>query len=110
MKDRKSREDGPGRRLRPPPFLAQEVPARLEDAVLAGPGGLGGGGGLRLGGTWTTMIVAQVAMAVAGLPIAFGGFWGTITEAATTKTFETRPYLAATIASFIACSWNSGTR
>ena len=55
--------------------------------------------GLRLGRTWTTMIVAQVAMAVAGLPIAFGGFWGDITRASTTMTFETRPYLAAMISS-----------
>ena len=55
--------------------------------------------GLRLGRTWTTMIVAQVAMAVAGLPIAVGGFWSTITGASTTMTFETRPYLAAMISS-----------
>jgi len=53
--------------------------------------------GLRLGGTWTTLIIAQVALAVAGLPIAIGGFWGSITSANTTMTFETKTYLAAAI-------------
>jgi putative ABC transport system permease protein len=59
----------------------------------------GSRGGLRLGRTWTTMIIAQVAIAVAGLPIAVGGFWSTISGASTTMTFETRSYLAATISS-----------
>ena len=36
----------------------------------------GSSSGLRLGGTWTTLIVAQVALAVAGLPIAVAAFWG----------------------------------
>ena len=49
----------------------------------------GGRSGMRLGRTWTTLIVAQVALAVAGLPIAFGGFWSSITDASTTLTFET---------------------
>ena len=53
--------------------------------------------GLRLGGTWTTLIIAQVALAVAALPIAIGGFWGSITSANTTMTFETKTYLAAVI-------------
>ena len=54
--------------------------------------------GLRLGRTWTTMIVAQVALAVAALPMAIAGFWGDITGASTSTSFETRPYLAAMIA------------
>jgi putative ABC transport system permease protein len=58
----------------------------------------GGRSGLRLGGMWTTMIVAQVALAVAGLSIALGGFWSTIVEANTRMAFETRTYLAASIA------------
>jgi putative ABC transport system permease protein len=53
--------------------------------------------GLRLGGTWTALIVAQVALAVAGLPIAFAAFWGDVSGANTTLAFETRPYLAATV-------------
>lgn len=55
--------------------------------------------GARLGGTWTTLIVAQVAIAVAGLSIAVGVFWNNIAGAATTMSFETRSYLAATISS-----------
>ncbi|HEX6164138.1 MAG TPA: FtsX-like permease family protein, partial [Vicinamibacterales bacterium] len=51
-----------------------------------------------LGRTWTTMIVAQVALAVAALPMAIAGFWGDITGASTSTSFETRPYLAAMIA------------
>jgi hypothetical protein len=55
--------------------------------------------GLQLGRTWTTMIVAQVAMAVAGLPIAVGGFWGSITGAIDDDDVRDRPYLAAMISS-----------
>jgi putative ABC transport system permease protein len=55
----------------------------------------GSSSGLRLGGTWTTLIVAQVALAVAGLPIAVASFWGEITYTATTPTFESAPYLSA---------------
>jgi putative ABC transport system permease protein len=53
--------------------------------------------GLRLGATWTTLIVAQVALAVAGLPLAAAAFWGDISGAATTTAFEPRPYLAAVL-------------
>ena len=55
----------------------------------------GSSSGLRLGGTWTTLIVAQVALAVAGLPIAVASFWGEISYAATTPAFESAPYLSA---------------
>jgi hypothetical protein len=57
----------------------------------------GSRGGLRLGGTWTTLIVLQVALAVAGLPIAMASFGVNIISLSTTPTFETRPYLAAMI-------------
>jgi putative ABC transport system permease protein len=53
--------------------------------------------GLRLGGTWTTLILAQVALAVFGLPLAIAGLWGDISGASTTTAFEARPYLAATL-------------
>jgi putative ABC transport system permease protein len=53
--------------------------------------------GLRLGGTWTTLIIVQVALAVAGLPLAAASFWGEISGAATTTAFEPRPYLAAVL-------------
>ena len=58
----------------------------------------GSSSGLRLGGTWTTLIVAQVALAVFGLPIAVASFWGEISASTTTLAFEPRPYLAATLA------------
>jgi predicted permease len=57
---------------------------------------LGGQAGGRLGGTWTALIVAQVGMAVAGLPIAIVLFgWHQIIESSTVPTFESEPYLAA---------------
>ncbi len=37
---------------------------------------LGGSSGMRLGPTWTTLIVAQVALTVAGLPMAISMGWG----------------------------------
>ena len=55
----------------------------------------GSSSGLRLGGTWTTLIVVQVALAVAGLPIAVASFWSEITYAATTTTFESAAFLSA---------------
>ena len=57
----------------------------------------GSSSGLRLGGTWTTLIVGQVALAVFGLPIAVASFWGEISASTTTLAFEPRPYLAATL-------------
>jgi predicted permease len=57
---------------------------------------LGGHAGGRLGGTWTALIVAQVGMAVALLPMAVTLFgWHQISQSATTPTFEPEPYLAA---------------
>jgi putative ABC transport system permease protein len=60
---------------------------------------LGGQSGGRLGSTWTTLVVAQVAIAVAGLPIAIGAFgWHQISQSSTKPVFESEPYLAAFLA------------
>jgi len=57
---------------------------------------LGGHAGGRLGGTWTALIVAQVGIAVAGLPMAIVMFgWHQISESATVPTYVREPYLAA---------------
>jgi putative ABC transport system permease protein len=59
---------------------------------------LGGQSGGRLGGTWTALIVAQVGIAVAGLPMAVVLFgWHQISEGATTPTFDSARYLAAAV-------------
>ena len=58
-----------------------------------------GRSGLRLGSTWTTLIIAQVALAVAGLPIAVSSVWTDIKDATTTMAFETRSFVAANILS-----------
>ena len=59
---------------------------------------LGGQSGGRLGKTWTALIVAQVAIAVAGLPIAVTTFgWHQISLSATTPVFASEQYLAAFI-------------
>ncbi len=59
---------------------------------------LGGGSGLRLGRTWTLLIVAQVALAVGGLPIAIAGGWTSIRSAMTGPSFDAEPLLAAEVA------------
>ena len=59
----------------------------------------GSSSGLRLGATWTLLIVGQVAFAVAGLPIAIASVWGDISGASTQMAFEPRPYLAARLTS-----------
>lgn len=57
---------------------------------------LGGGTGVRLGPTWTTLIVAQVGLAVAGLPAAISLFgWHQISVSATTPSYESEAYLTA---------------
>ena len=59
----------------------------------------GSSSGLRLGNTWTILIVAQVALTVAGLPMAVALFWDDMSGGRTTMVFEPRPYLAATLSS-----------
>ena len=54
----------------------------------------GGGGGLRLGGVWTVVIVLQVAFAVAFLPVAVARAGATFPNAVTT-TFPADEYITA---------------
>ena len=56
---------------------------------------LGGSGGMRLGRTWTALIVVQVALAVAGLPIAISMGWGEMRAGTTRPAFAAERYLAA---------------
>ena len=58
---------------------------------------MGGGTGARLGKTWTALIVAQVAIAVAALPAAVNMGWGEIRNATTRPTYPTEEYLMASI-------------
>jgi putative ABC transport system permease protein len=48
---------------------------------------MGGGTGVRLGKTWTALIMAQVAIAVVGLPAAGNMGWGQIVGSATRPTY-----------------------
>jgi putative ABC transport system permease protein len=57
-----------------------------------------GGSGLQLGRTWTVLIVAQVALAVAGLPAAIAMGWTGIQSAMTFPAFDEQPFLAAVVA------------
>jgi predicted permease len=56
---------------------------------------LSGSSGLRLGSTWTLLIVAQVAFAVAALPIAAGLAWNEVRSTTTAPAFAVERYLAA---------------
>ena len=53
--------------------------------------------GLRLGRTWTTMIIAQVAIAVTGLPATVKISWDGINGGLTTANYSEESFLAATI-------------
>ena len=55
---------------------------------------LNGSTNLRLGRMWTTMIVTQVAIAVAALPIAIGIGWSEVRSATTKPAFEVERFLA----------------
>lgn len=54
-----------------------------------------GADGLRLGHTWTALIVAQVAIAVAGLPAAVTVGWNSVRSTMTVATYDDEPFLAA---------------
>ncbi|MDF1506082.1 ABC transporter permease, partial [Roseisolibacter sp. H3M3-2] len=56
---------------------------------------LGGSTGPRLGRTWTALIVAQVAIAVAALPAAVNAGWSEIRGALTRPTYAPEAYLVA---------------
>ncbi len=56
---------------------------------------LGGSSGMRLGPTWTTLIVAQVALTVAGLPMAISMGWGEGRTATKRPAFAAEQFLVA---------------
>ena len=56
---------------------------------------LGGSSGMRLGPTWTALIVVQVALTVAGLPIAISMGWGEARAATTRPAFAAERFLVA---------------
>jgi hypothetical protein len=66
---------------------------RLETTLRQG----GGAGGLRLGRTWTALIVAQVAIAVAGLPSAVMIGVSMTRGASTAATYDEESYVAAMV-------------
>jgi predicted permease len=59
---------------------------------------LGGGTGMRLGATWTVLIVAQVAFAVAALPITAALAWSEIRPTTTAPVFAVEQFLAGVLA------------
>ena len=58
---------------------------------------LGGGTGMQMGRTWTALIVAQVAIAVAALPVACFPAWDAIRAATAEPGFEAGEYLSANL-------------
>jgi putative ABC transport system permease protein len=63
----------------------------------AGVKSLGRGNGPRLGGTWTTLVVAQIAFAVAVLPSAASMAWGALRPGILGRDFGAEDYLVARI-------------
>lgn len=59
---------------------------------------LGSRAGLRLGGTWTALVVAQVALTLATLPAAIEIGWGTIRQGVLGPGFAAESFLTARIA------------
>ncbi|HSU17576.1 ABC transporter permease [Longimicrobium sp.] len=59
---------------------------------------LGGGTGLRLGKTWTALIILQVAFAVAVLPAAVFTVWDSVRHATFQAGFAADQFLSATVA------------
>jgi predicted permease len=55
---------------------------------------LGGGTGMRLGRTWTVLIVAQVGFAVAALPMAVAMGWNEVRNVGTRPTFAAGDYIS----------------
>lgn len=58
---------------------------------------LGGGTGMRLGKTWTALVVAQVAIAVAALPSAASMGWDFVRGAMTKPLFPAEQFLVAAV-------------
>jgi len=59
----------------------------------------GASGGLRLGKTWTTLVVAQVALAVAGLPMAVSIFANDVSTSSDMPAFAYESMLTARVSS-----------
>jgi hypothetical protein len=59
---------------------------------------LSGSSGMRLGRTWTALVVAQVAFAVAALPMVVATGWSEIRSTITRPAFAPEPYLAGMVA------------
>lgn len=76
------------------------VPALQATGRLArlGAGALAGRTSLRLGATWTTLVIAQVAFSVAVLPLAAELAWGTIRTSAIGPGFAVEEYATAQVA------------
>ena len=58
---------------------------------------LSGGTNARLGKTWTALIIIQVAIAVAALPVAVNTGWNALAEAATRPTFPADEFVTASL-------------
>jgi predicted permease len=58
---------------------------------------LSSGAAMRLGGTWTMLIVAQVTIAMLGLPIALAFGWSTVGQGMRQPTFAADEFLAASV-------------
>jgi putative ABC transport system permease protein len=76
------------------------VPALQATARLArlGAGALAGRTSLRLGATWTTLVIAQVAFSVAVLPLAAELAWGTLRTGASGPGFAAEEFASARVA------------
>jgi predicted permease len=76
------------------------VPAFQATARLAklGPGALAGRTSVRLGTTWTTLVIAQVALSVAVLPLAAELAWGTVQTGIAGPGFAAEEFASARVA------------
>ena len=76
------------------------VPALQATGLLArlGAGALAGRTSLRLGATWTTLVIAQVAFSVGVLPLAAELAWGTLRTGAIGPGFAAEKYATARVA------------
>src|SRR5688572_26907183 len=54
---------------------------------------------MRLGGTWTVLIVAQVAVAMCALPVAVGFGWNSVRDGMTAPVFPAQEFLIARVES-----------
>ena len=80
--------------------LSGLVPALQATGRLArlGAGALAGRTTVRLGGTWTTLVIAQVAFSVAVLPLAAELAWGTLRTGVVGPGFAAEEYATARVA------------